>query len=65
MKLENTKNFIVNWIKEYAQNNGIETLIVGISGELTQALTSTLSALTGINTIVVSMPIHQKKKLIM
>ena len=62
MKLENTRNFIVNWIKEYAQNNGIETLIVGISGGIDSALTSTLSALTGINTIVVSMPIHQKKK---
>ena len=60
MKLENTKNFIVHWIKEYAQNNGIETLIVGISGGVDSALTSTLCALTDIKTIIVSMPIHQK-----
>ena len=61
MKLENTRNFIVHWIKEYAQNNGIETLTVGISGGIDSALTSKLCALTGINTIIVSMPIHQKK----
>ena len=61
MKLENAKNFIVHWIKEYAQNNGIEALIVGISGGIDSALTSTLCALTGIKTIIVSMPIHQKK----
>tara|TARA_Y100000766_G_C18888411_1_gene597115 strand:+ start:81 stop:848 length:768 start_codon:yes stop_codon:yes gene_type:complete len=59
--VKNTKNFIVHWIKEYAQNNGIKTLTVGISGGIDSALTSTLCALTGINTIVVSMPIHQKK----
>jgi NAD+ synthase len=58
---ENIRNFIVHWIKEYAQENGIKTLTVGISGGIDSALTSTLCALTGINTIVVSMPIHQKK----
>ncbi|MAQ47839.1 MAG: NAD(+) synthetase, partial [Flavobacteriales bacterium] len=59
--VKSIKNFIVHWIKEYAQNNGIKTLTVGISGGIDSALTSTLCALTGINTIVVSMPIHQKK----
>jgi len=61
MNLEETKNFIVKWIKKYAQDNAIETLTVGISGGIDSALTSKLCALTGIKTIVVSMPIHQKK----
>ena len=61
MNLEKTKNFIVKWIKKYAQDNGIEILTVGISGGIDSALTSKLCALTGIKTIVVSMPIHQKK----
>ena len=61
MNLEETKNFIVKWIKRYAQDNSIETLTVGISGGIDSALTSKLCALTEIKTIVVSMPIHQKE----
>ena len=62
MKLRETRDLISNWIKTYAEKNNIQTLVVGVSGGIDSALTSTLCALTGLKTIVLSMPIHQKKK---
>ncbi len=51
---------ITSWISDYAQENNIRSLIVGVSGGVDSAVTSTLSARTGIRTIAVNMPIHQK-----
>ena len=51
--------FIVDWIKDYATDNNIASLIVGVSGGIDSAVTSTLCAETGIKTFCVSMPIHQ------
>ena len=48
---------IVMWIREYADKNDIENLIVGISGGVDSAVTSTLCVLTGLPTTVISMPI--------
>ena len=50
---------IAHWIKEYAEDNQITSLIVGVSGGIDSAVTSTLCAKTGLNTIVLNMPIHQ------
>jgi len=50
---------ITAWIGDYARNNGITTLVIGVSGGIDSAVTSTLSARTGLATIVVNMPIHQ------
>ena len=52
-------NDISDWISDYAHRNSLETLVVGVSGGIDSAVTSTLSAMTGIRTIVVNMPIHQ------
>jgi len=52
---------IKNWIKEYSDENGNLSLVVGISGGIDSAVVSTLCALTGKETVVVSMPIHQNK----
>src|SRR6056300_390198 len=54
-------NFITNWIKDYADNNNFSSLVIGISGGIDSAVTSTLSAKTNIQTHVVTMPIlhHQ------
>jgi len=54
-------NQIINWLKQYSVDSGLKTFVVGISGGVDSALTSTLCAETGIDTIVVSMPIHQNK----
>ena len=50
---------ISDWISDYAHRNGLEALVVGVSGGVDSSVTSTLTAMTGIRTIVVNMPIHQ------
>ena len=53
--------YISDWIKNYCLTNNIDTLVIGISGGIDSAVTSVLSAKTGLKTFVVSMPIlnHQ------
>ena len=55
--------YISKWIKDYAISNNVESLIIGISGGIDSAVTSTLSAKTGLKTFVVSMPILDHKTL--
>ena len=50
---------ISDWIGDYADKAGISTLVIGVSGGIDSAVTSTLSARTGMDTIVLNMPIHQ------
>ena len=54
--------YISNWIKNYADNmpSKAESLVIGISGGIDSSVSSTLSAMTGLKTIVLSMPIKQK-----
>ena len=63
MNTEERINYITNWISDYVQ--GIDkknvSLVIGVSGGIDSALTSTLCAKTSLNTIVVSMPIRQNE----
>ena len=54
--------FISNWIKDYIEKmpSKAQSLVIGISGGIDSSVSSTLSAMTGIKTIVLSMPIKQK-----
>ena len=54
-------DYISSWIKNYANSYNFDSLVVGISGGIDSAVTSTLCAKTFLKTIVVSMPIldHQ------
>ena len=63
MKSFEKVTFISNWIKNYVNTmpNKAESLVIGISGGIDSSVSSTLSAMTGLKTIVVSMPIKQKK----
>jgi NAD+ synthase len=54
---------ITKWIRQYATKNKISTLVVGISGGIDSSVVSALCAETGLNTIVVQMPIRQNRKL--
>ena len=58
---EKTK-YISNWIKTYVNQmpSKAESLVIGISGGIDSSVSSTLSALTGLKTIVLTMPIKQK-----
>ena len=55
--------FISNWIKSYVDKmpTKAESLVIGISGGIDSSVSSTLSAMTGLKTIVLSMPIKQKE----
>ncbi|MEO4004377.1 NAD(+) synthase [Flavobacterium sp. CAU 1735] len=50
---------IVNWLKDYATQARVKGFVVGISGGIDSAVTSTLCAQTGLPTLCVEMPIHQ------
>ena len=56
---EELKERIVKWIKDYADENKIQSLVVGVSGGIDSAVVSTLCAETGLPTFPLGMPIHQ------
>ena len=53
--------YISNWIKSYVDKmpTKAQSLVIGISGGIDSSVSSTLSAMTGLKTIVLSMPIKQ------
>ena len=61
MKPSEKTKFISDWIKNYVSRmpKKAESLVIGISGGIDSSVSSTLSAMTGIKTIVLSMPIKQ------
>ena len=56
------KKRIVSWIKDYAESNGIKSLVVGVSGGIDSAVTSTLAAETGLMTYCIGMPLLQNEE---
>lgn len=50
---------VVQWLTEYLEPSGMQGFVVGVSGGIDSALTSTLCALTGKPVNVLNMPIHQ------
>ena len=54
--------FIKDWILNYVNSmpKKAESLVIGISGGIDSSVSSTLSAMTGLKTIALSMPIKQK-----
>lgn len=59
MKTEKVINHIVNWLKNYATKAGVNGFVIGISGGIDSAVTSTLCAKTGLQVLCLEMPIHQ------
>jgi NAD+ synthase len=62
MKPSEKALFISNWIKNYVERmpSKAKSLVIGISGGIDSSVSSTLSAMTGLKTIVLSMPIKQR-----
>ena len=62
MKPSEKIKYISNWIKDYVDQmpNKAQSLVIGISGGIDSSVSSTLSAMTGLRTIVLTMPIKQK-----
>jgi len=56
-------NKIVTWLKDYATKSNMKGFVVGVSGGIDSAVTSTLCAMTGFPVICVNMPLHQDEVL--
>lgn len=59
IQVEKVNQHIVNWLKEYALKANVKGFVIGISGGVDSAVTSTLCAQTGLTTLCIEMPIHQ------
>ena len=59
MKTKIIIEFIVNWLDEYASKAGMDGFVLGISGGIDSAVTSTLCAMTRKKIICLNLPIHQ------
>ncbi len=53
---------IVSWLKNYAQEFNIKAFVIGVSGGIDSAVSSTLAAKTGMPVYALGMPIHQKQE---
>jgi NAD+ synthase len=61
MKRKEVIDHIVAWLKQYSEYSNTGGFVIGISGGIDSAVTSTLCAMTGKETICLNMPIHQFK----
>ncbi|WP_333599417.1 NAD(+) synthase [Flavobacterium sp.] len=59
IKVGEVNAFIVSWLKDYSAKSKVNGFVIGISGGVDSAVTSTLCAQTGLTTLCVEMPIHQ------
>jgi len=59
MQTDKVVEHIVDWLKEYANKAGMKGFVIGVSGGIDSAVTSTLCARTGLDVLCVEMPIHQ------
>lgn len=61
IKTKEVADFIVEWLTDYAKSARVNGYVIGVSGGIDSAVVSTLCAKTGLNVIVMEMPIHQAK----
>lgn len=61
MQTQKVIEHIVTWLTNYSNTSKTEGFVIGISGGIDSAATSTLCALTGKKVIVLNMPIRQFK----
>ncbi|MGE5942820.1 MAG: NAD(+) synthase [Flavobacteriales bacterium] len=59
MQTEKVVNHIVDWLKDYAIKARVNGFVIGISGGIDSAVTSTLCAKTRLKVLCIEMPIHQ------
>jgi NAD+ synthase len=53
---------IIDWMYDYAVSNSINAFVIGVSGGIDSAVSSILSAKTGLPVYALGMPIHQKEE---
>jgi len=60
VKTKKIVEHIASWLSNYAIEAKMDGFVVGISGGIDSAVVSTIAAITGMKTLVLEMPIHQK-----
>ena len=60
MQTKECINYITDWLLNYSKQSKTKGFVVGISGGIDSAVTSTLAAKTGLNILCLEMPIHQE-----
>jgi NAD+ synthase len=60
VNIKKTEIFIIKWLSDYLEKSELKGFVIGVSGGIDSAVTSTLCAKTGFPTLVLNMPIHQK-----
>jgi NAD+ synthase len=61
MNAQKVVEHIVSWLSNYAESSRSKGFVVGVSGGIDSAVTSSLCALTGKPSLLLEMPIHQAK----
>ena len=61
MKTDAVIDHITGWLTDYCRRAGTRGFVIGISGGIDSAVSSTLAARTGLPLLVVEMPIHQSR----
>ncbi len=61
MQTEKVTEYIVNWLKDYAEKAGVKGYVIGVSGGVDSGVVSTLCAMTGLKVLALEMPIRQQK----
>lgn len=61
MNNEKVVEYVVSWLKDYAEKSHVNGFVIGISGGIDSAVTSALCAKTGFPVLCLEMPIHQAK----
>ena len=59
MNHQEIADHIASWLADYAEHSGMRGFVVGVSGGIDSAVTSTLAAMTGRPLLAVEMPIRQ------
>ena len=62
MQHEKIIRHIVEWLKTYALTSKQKGYIIGISGGIDSAVTSTLCAMTNLEVLIVSLPLRQRRE---
>ena len=61
MNSKNVSFFITDWLKSYVLKSNNKGFVIGVSGGIDSAVSSTLCAETGLDVLCLEMPIHQSE----
>ncbi|MCA6067521.1 NAD(+) synthase [Chryseobacterium sp. RG1] len=61
MQTQKVIDRLVNWLKDYATKANVKGYVIGVSGGVDSGVVSTLCAMTGLEVLLLEMPIRQKE----